>query len=319
MHASARIYVAGGQTLLGAALVRRLQAAGFEHLAGPSPHEPDLANSEQVDEFFQRERPEYVFVAAGLSGGIEENRQHPADLMLDNLTVATHVLPAAFRYGARKLLYLATSCCYPKDAPHPLAVESLMSGPLEATSAAYATAKLAGLALCRAFRQQYGAPFSAALSADLFGPGDDFHADTGHVIPALMRRMHVAARRGDAVLPIWGSGQPRRDFLYVDDAADACLFLMRHYDDAAPINIGSGRDLTIADTARTLADVVGYRGRLLFDTTRPDGAPRKLLDAADLFALGWRPRTEFRAALEATYAWFVRHEVTEDGHARAAV
>ena len=319
MDAPARIFVAGGETLLGAALIRQVRQTGFGELVGTPPDEPDLSCADQVEDFFQRVRPDFVFVTAGPSGGIEENRRYPADLMLDNLLAAAHVLPAAFRHGTRKLLYVASSCCYPKHAPQPLQVGSLMSGPLEPTSAAYATAKLAGLTLCRAYRQQYRAAFIAVVPADLFGPGDDFHADSGHVIPALVRRTHKACRDGDASLTIWGSGEPRRDFLFADDAADACLFLMRHYDDPAPINVGSGGDRSIAETARAIAEVVGYRGPFVFDTNRPDGMPRKLLDSTPLFALGWRPRTEFRAALEATYAWFQSHEVTEAGHARAVV
>ena len=316
MDRRARIYVADGDTLLGAALREQLQRAGFVDVVGVPPYEPDLQNPEHVEDFFRTVRPEYVFVAAGLSGGIEENRRHPADLMIDNLLVAMHVIPAAFRHGARKLLYLASSCCYPELAPQPLKVESLGAGPLEPTSEAYATAKLAGLKLCQAYRRQYDAPFIAAIPANLFGPGDDFHPDSGHVIPALMRRMHKATRHGEP-LELWGTGQARRDFLFAPDAAEACLFLMHHYDAAAPIYIGSGCDWSIAETAELLADVVGYRGALRFDATIPDGAPRKLLDEAPLFAMGWRPRNEFRAALATTYTWFLHHEVMEDVDVRA--
>ena len=319
MHEHGRIYVAGGDTLLGAALVRQLHQAGFADLVGMPPREPDLLNAEHVEDFFQSVRPEYVCVAAGPSGGIEENRRFPADLMLDNLLVAAHVIPAAFRHGARKLLYVASSCCYPKLAPQPLQAEALLTGPLEPTNAAYATAKLAGLTLCQAYRQQYDAAFITAIPANLFGPGDDFHPDSGHVIPALMRRMHKAQRHREPSVTIWGSGQPCRDFLCAADAADACIFLMRHYDAPTPINVGSGAERSIAETARAVAEVVGYRGRLIFDTTKPDGVARKLLDASPLLDLGWRPRMEFRAALEATYAWFLAHEVTEDAYVATAI
>ena len=313
MERHARIFVAGADTLLGAAILRQLADAGHEGLVGNPPNEPLLHNLEHVDDFFQTVRPEYVFAVAGPSGGIEENRRHPADLMIENLVVATNVIPAAFRHGARKLLYVACSCCYPKAASQPLKVESLGAGPLEPTNEAYAIAKLAGLKICQAYRQQYDAPFITAILANLFGPGDDFHSDTGHVIPALMRRMHRARRDGEASLELWGTGAPRRDFLFVDDAADACIHLMSHYDAATPINIGSGRDWSIAETADLIADLVGYRGTLRFDAARPDGMPRKLLDASPLFELGWRPRFEFAEALERTYAWFLEHEVCRGG------
>jgi GDP-L-fucose synthase len=319
MYNQPRIFVAGGNSLLGSALRRQLHHAGFEDLVGAPPHEPDLLNAEQVEDFFQSVRPEYVFLTAGLSGGIEENRRFPADLMLDNLLVAAHVIPAAFRHGARKLLNVASSCCYPKLAPQPLRTESLLTGPLEPTNAAYATAKLAGMTLCQAYREQYNAAFITAIPANLFGPGDDFHPESGHVIPALMRRMHKALRRGEESVTIWGSGEPRRDFLCAADAADACIFLMQQYDDAAPINIGSGVEISIAEMACAVAEIVGYNGRLIFDTTKPDGVTRKLLDASQLFDLGWRPRVEFRAALESTYAWFLAHEVTEDAYAAEAI
>jgi GDP-L-fucose synthase len=305
MHADARIYVAGGDTLLGRALVDHLARHGFANLVGVPPHEPDLARADHVDDFFRNVRPEYVFVTAGRTGGIEDNRLHPADLMLDNLLVAAHVIPAAARHGARKLVYLASSCCYPRRASQPLRALSLMTGWLEPTSEAYATAKLAGLKLCQAYRQQFDLPFVAAIPANTFGPWDDFEPPTGHVIPALMRRLHEAKLQEAEELTIWGTGQPRRDFIYAADVADACVFLMQHYDEAMPINIGSGREWTIAETAKLLAEVVGYTGRLEFDPGKPDGAPRKVLDSEPLFALGWRPRTEFRAALEETYAWFV--------------
>jgi GDP-L-fucose synthase len=305
MHADARIYVAGGATLLGRALLDHLARQGFNNLVGVPPHEPDLGRADHVEDFFSSVRPDYVFVAAGRTGGIEANRLHPADLMLDNLLVAAHVIPAAARHGARKLLYLASSCCYPRRASQPLRALSLMTGWLEPTSEAYATAKLAGIKLCQAYQQQCELPFVAAIPANSFGPGDDFDPATAHVIPALMRRLHEARENQEPTLTIWGTGTPRRDFIYVDDLADACVFLMQHYDEAMPINIGSGREWTIVETAEVLADIVGYQGRLEFDSGKPDGAPRKVLDAEPLFALGWRPRHEFRAALEKTYAWFV--------------
>jgi GDP-L-fucose synthase len=305
MDQDARIYVAGGDTLLGRALIDRLGRHGFDNVVGIAPREPDLTRADHVEDFFATTRPEYVFVAAGQQGGIEENRRRPADLMLDNLLVAAHVIPAAVHHGTRKLLYVGSSCCYPRIAEQPLRAECLMTGALEPTNEAYATAKLAGLKLCQAYRQQFDVPFITAIPANMFGPGDDFGPSTGHVIPALMRRMHEAKLDDVPALPIWGTGLPRRDFIYVDDVADACVFLMEHYDAAAPINVGSGCEWTIAETAELLAEVVGYRGRLEFDATKPDGMPRKVLDAEPLFALGWQPETEFRAALQRTYEWFL--------------
>jgi GDP-L-fucose synthase len=307
MKRNARIYVAGADTLLGAALLERLREGDFTHLVGVPPEEPDLTDAREVERFFRWARPEYVFVASGRSGGIGLNRARPAELMLDNLLTVTHVLRTAAAHGVRKLLYLASSCCYPREAPQPLRVESLFSGPLEPTNAAYALARLAGVQLCQAIRQQEGACFVTAIPANPFGPHDDFSPESGHVIPALIRRMHEARETARATLSIWGSGTPRREFLYSRDLADACVFVMRHYDGPEPINLGGGEALSIAETARTIASVVGYRGQLLFDRSKPDGMPLKMLDCGPLQHLGWRPATEFRSALEATWNWFLQH------------
>jgi GDP-L-fucose synthase len=322
-----RIYVAGGNTLVGRALLERLRGAGNCELVGAPPREPDATSMIQIDQFFAWARPEMVFVAAGLTGGIGANQRLPADLMLNNLLVGAHVLSAAMRHGVRKLLYLGSSCMYPRLAAQPLQPDALHSGPLEATSAAYATAKLAGLELCRAYREQYGAPFITGIPANVFGPHDDFHAKTSHVIPALIRRLHEARARGDQVVDIWGTGLPRREFIFASDLADACMFVMNHYQ-GDPINLGTGVDLPIAELARLIAEVVGFRGRLRFDPSRPDGMPRKCLDSSELFELGWRPAVPLRAALEKTYAWFRHHHATcephrplmeETRHVRAAV
>jgi GDP-L-fucose synthase len=302
----ARIYVAGGTTLAGAAIIERLRGQGYANLVGVGPDEPDLTVAGQVEDFFGEARPEYVFIAAGKSGGIALNRSRPAELMLDNLLAAAHVIAAAHAHGVRKLLYLASSCSYPRDAEQPLRVESLLSGPPEPTSAAYAVAKLAGWQLCAAYRQQYGAGFITAVPANAFGPHDDFSPEGGHVIPALMRRAHEARLAGEPTLTVWGTGTPRREFLYARDLADACVFVMRHYDGPEPINLGGGECLSIAATARAVAEVVGYTGRLVFDASRPDGMPRKVLDAGPLRRLGWAPATPFRVALAETYDWFVQ-------------
>jgi GDP-L-fucose synthase len=311
LNPSARTYVAGGTTLIGAALLERLRAAGHR-LVGVPPGEPDLTDAGQVEDFFGEARPEYVFLAAGRSGGIGLNRARPAELMLDNLLVTAHVVEAAHRHGVAKLLYLASSCSYPRSAKQPLRVESLLTGELEPTNAAYATAKLAGWQLCTAYRQQYGCRFVTAVPANAFGPHDDFSPDGGHVIAALLRRAHEAKVRGEPELVVWGTGTPRREFVYSRDLADACLFVMDRYEGAAPINLGGSEDRSVAEVARAVADVVGYRGRLRFDASQPDGMPRKGLDSGPLRALGWRPATDFRSALAETYTWFLRHAVKED-------
>ncbi|HEY7326861.1 MAG TPA: GDP-L-fucose synthase [Gemmataceae bacterium] len=306
MNETSRIYVAGGDTLIGAALRERLRATGFTNLVGEPPAEPDLISSWQVKDFFASERPEYVFLTAGPSGGIRANQNYPAQLMHDNLLMAVHVIDAAYRFGVSKLLYLASSCSYPRLAPQPMRVESLMTGPLEPTNEAYAMGKLAGMALCQAYRQQYGSQFLTAIPANAFGPHDDFSAEDSHVIPGLIRRFHDARCRGQAEVRIWGSGRPRREFLYSLDLADACLFVMEKYDADEPINLGGGSDLSIAETANLVAEVVGYRGRLSFDVSQPDGMPLKGLDSRPLKKLGWAPATEFRTALAETYDWFLR-------------
>ncbi len=320
MNPSSRVYVAGGDTLLGAALLDRLRAAGFGNLVGVPPHEPDLTAAGQVEEFFSEAGPQYVVVAAGESGGIGRNIARPAELMLHNLLVAANVVDAAHRHGVTKLLYLASSCSYPRDAAQPLRVGSLLAGPPEPTSAAYATAKRAGWQLCAAYRRQYGARFITAIPANTFGPHDDFSPDGGHVLAALLRRAHEAKAHDEPELVVWGTGLPRREFVYSRDLADACVFVLRHYDGEQPINLGGGPVLSIAEAAQAVVDVVGYRGRLRFDATRPDGARLKALDSTPLRSLGWRPATDFQTALKETYAWFLHHACTEaPADVRAAV
>jgi GDP-L-fucose synthase len=314
MNPRTHIYVAGGDTLIGTALIETVQNSRKYRLIGVPPDEPDLTHRDQVEDFFAETRPDVVIVAAGLSGGICANQSYPADLMLDNMLVSTHVLSVALRHAVKKLLYLGSCCMYPRHAPQPLRPEALGTGPLEPTNEAYATAKLAGMKLCQAYRQQYGAPFITGIPANVFGPHDDFGLETGHVIPALIRRLHEAKLRGQETVAIWGTGSPRREFMFVRDLADACLFAMDHYDGVEPINLGSGADSSIAETARLIADVVGYEGRLQFDTTRPDGMPRKCLDSSKLFGLGWRPATELRTALASTYAWFAQQQLAEESH-----
>jgi GDP-L-fucose synthase len=298
LRKDASTYVAGGQTLVGAALLRRLSTRDYEPIVAV---EPDLTRADEVQDFFAQFRPQFVFVAAGKSGGIAANQKYPADLIRDNLLVATSILDAAHQHKVEKLLYLASSCSYPRHCPQPMRVEHLMTGPLEPTNAAYATAKLAGIQLCQAYRQQYGDPFLVGIPANPFGPGDDFDATSGHVIGALMLRMHEAKEEDRPSVTIWGSGAPRRDFIYADDLADACLFVMDHYDGPEPINLGAGSDVSIRELAEMIREVVGYGGTLEFDRSRPDGMPVKVLDGTALARLGWRPATPLREALTATY------------------
>jgi len=305
-----RIYVAGGSTLIGQALLHQLQATGHENLVGITD-EPDLTCPGQVEDFFGEYRPEYLFLTAGLSGGIQANRMRPAEFMLNNLLSNTNVIDQAQRHGVTRLLYLASSCIYPRAAPQPLHPDSLLTGPLEETNAAYATAKIAGWKLCEAYRQQYGADFCTAIPANPFGPGDDFNLQSGHVIPALIRRLYEACQRNAHSCTIWGSGRPIREFLYAPDLADACLFVMKHYFDPGPINLGSQVEMSIAEAAQAIAEVVGYQGTLRFDPTHPDGMPKKTLDSGRLRQLGWQPPTDFRSALTKTYQWFLAQQGKE--------
>jgi GDP-L-fucose synthase len=290
---------------VGAALVRQLRAAGFQNLQLRERSELDLTRQHDVREFFARERPQYVFVAAARVGGILANSTHPADFLWGNLAIETNVIDSAWRNGTRKLLFLGSSCIYPRNAPQPMSEDSLLTGPLEATNEPYAIAKIAGLKLCSAYRRQHGFDAICAMPANLYGPGDNFNLQSSHVLPALLRKIHEAKESGASEVVVWGTGRPRREFLYVDDLADACLFLMQHYEDEKAINVGCGRDQTIAELAEMLARVVGFTGTLRYDSSKPDGAPRKLLDTSRLAALGWIPRTGLEAGVRSTYAWFL--------------
>lgn len=304
MQRGARIYVAGGRSMIGSAIVRRLEAEGLTPIG--ADEEPDYRNRDAVEAFLHKWRPEYVFVAAGETAGIAGNSARPADLMTDNLLAVTNLIPAAAGLGVGRLLYLASSCIYPKHAPHPLQTTSLWTGPVEPTSAAYATAKLAGVVLCDAFRRQHARPFVAAIGADAYGPGDDFSAENAHVVGALIRRFDEAARANAPFVEVWGSGAPRREFIYVDDLADACIFVMKGYDGSAAINLGTGVDNSIAELAQEIARVVGFRGEIRFDRSRPDGMPFKGLDSSVLQGLGWRPSWTLARGLEETFRWYTK-------------
>lgn len=306
MEKHAKIYVAGGETLLGAAILDELEGQGYTNLVGRSEKGPELTDATQVDDFFARTVPEYVFLAAGKSGGIGANQKYPAELIRDNLLVECHVIHSAYRYGAKKLLYLASSCCYPKHCPQPMRVESLMTGPLEPTNEAYAISKITGIQLCQAYRKQYGVKFITGIPGDTFGPGDDFSLEDSHVVAALIRKINEAKAAGAKSVEIWGTGNPRREFVFVGDLAGACIFAMNQYDDLKPINLGGdGSGISIRELAELIKEVIGYRGELSFDPTRPDGMPLKILDSTELSEMGWRLRTPIRSALSATYEWYL--------------
>lgn len=298
-----RIYIAAGDHVIGEALLDVLAARGHTAVSG-GDRTPDPTNKEALSKFFASFRPEYVIVAGGESGGIGLNQRHPARLMRDNLGIAVAVMQAAYEKGVDKLVYLGSSCSYPKDCPQPMKEEYLFTGAVEPTSAAYAYAKLAGVKLCQAYRQEFGAPFVSVIPANEFGPGDNFDADDAHVVAALIRRMHDAKEAGEGSVEIWGSGEPVRDFIFSEDLAEALLVIADRYDDAEPINVGSGEGQTIRQLAETIREVVGFEGELVFDTSKPDGMPRKVLDTTKIHALGWSPRTPLREAIAKTYAWY---------------
>lgn len=308
MDKSAPVYVAGHRGLVGSAILRKLQSDGYQKLVFRSRQELDLTDQAAVDRFFDETRPGYVFLAAARVGGILANDTYPADFIRDNLLIQTHVIDAAYRSGAKKLLFLGSSCIYPRLAPQPLREDALLTGPLEKTNEAYAVAKIAGIKMCEAYRRQYGFNAICLQPTNLYGPGDNFDLETSHVLPALVRRFHDAKERRAASVTVWGTGNPRREFLYVDDLADAAVFLMNDYDGAEMVNVGTGEDLTIRELAEMARDVTGFQGGIVFDSTKPDGTPQKLLDISRLLGLGWRPKTGVREGMRRTYDWFLENQ-----------
>jgi GDP-L-fucose synthase len=304
MHKDARIFIADDHGLIGEAIRGRLRDDGYENLLGDCG-QPSLIDARGVQAFFSRTLPEYVFAVGGKSGGIGANQKLPADLMLNNLLVDCHVIDNAYRCGVKKLLYMASSCCFPRACLQPMQVSSLMTGVLEPTNEAYATAKIAGIKLTQAYRQQHGIDMITAIPANVFGPGDDFGVEDSHVIAALMVKMHQAKLSQTKTVEVWGSGLPRREFVFAADVADAAIFLMTHYSSPVPINLGSGADASIKDIAELVKEVVGYTGDLRFDPKKPDGMPLKSLDSSELFALGWQPKISLRLGLEKTYQWYL--------------
>ncbi len=300
----AAIYVAGHRGLVGSALVRRLRAAGFENLITATSRELDLREQRQVRAFFEDRRPDYVFMAAAKVGGILANDRYPAEFLYDNLLMEANVIDSAYQVGVEKLLFLGSTCIYPKLAPQPLKEAYLLTGPLEPTNQWYAIAKIAGIKLCQAYQRQYDCRFISAMPTNLYGPEDNFDLETSHVVPALIRRFHEAKLKGQSRVSVWGTGTPRREFLHVDDCADACLFLMDRYEGEEIVNIGMGKDITIRELAQLVKSVVEYPGEIVFDDSKPDGTPRKLVDPSRLFQLGWRPGIALEQGIRATYEWY---------------
>ncbi len=305
MHNGSRIYVAGHRGLLGSSLLRRLQAEAHRHLVTRSRAELNLCDPAAVSRFFATERPEFVFLAAARVGGILANDTEGGDFIRENLLIQTNVIDAAFRHNAKKLLFLGSSCIYPRNAPQPIREDELLNGPLEPTNRPYAVAKIAGITMAQAYRRQFGFNAISLMPTNLYGPGDNFDPHRSHVLPALMRKFHEAKQAADPQVVVWGSGTPRREFLHVDDLAAAAVFLMHHFDSDEIINVGSGSDVSIRELAELLSEVVGYRGRIVFDGSKPDGPPRKLLDISRLTALGWEPTIPLRVGIEQTYSWFL--------------
>lgn len=307
MGPEARVYVAGHQGMVGSSLVRRLQAHGYTNLIMHSIDECDLTRQEHVERMFAADRPEFVIVAAAKVGGIVANNTYRAEFIRDNLLIQTHVIDAAQRHGVQRLLFLGSSCIYPRDCPQPIKEEYLLTGPLEQTNEPYALAKIAGLKLCEACNAQYGTRYLSVMPTNLYGPHDNFDLHSSHVLPALIRKFHEAKRAGDPAVTVWGTGSPRREFLHVDDLAAACVFLLEQTDETALVNIGVGQDQTILELAQLIRGVVGYEGDIVLDSSKPDGTPRKLLDVSRLHKLGWTAKTSLAQGIEATYRWFVEH------------
>jgi GDP-L-fucose synthase len=308
METNSRIYVAGHRGLAGSAIVRRLQSEGFDRLILRTHGELDLSSQARTEEFFASEKPEYVFLAAALVGGILANNIRRGDFIRENLMIQTNVIDAAWRHGARKLLFLGSSCIYPKFAVQPMTEDALLTGQLEPTNEPYAIAKIAGLKMAEAYRSQYGFDAISVMPTNLYGPGDNFDLQSSHVLPALIRKFHEAKLAGASTVTLWGSGSPLREFLHVDDLASAAVFLMRNYSSGEIINIGSGAEVSIRDLARLIGEVTGFTGTIVYDSSKPDGTPRKLLDTSRLLALGWKPGITLRDGIARTYAWFCQSQ-----------
>lgn len=311
MDKAAKIYVAGHTGLVGSALVRALQNAGYSSIITRTRAELDLCNQQAVNDFFAKEKPDYVFLSAAKVGGIVANRDYPADFIYQNLMIESNIIHASYVYHVKKLLFLGSSCIYPRECPQPIKESYLLTSALEETNKAYAIAKIAGLIMCDSYNKQYGTQFISCMPTNLYGPEDNYHLQNSHVVPALLRKIIEAKERNDSIFVVWGTGTVRREFLYVDDLAQAALFLMNHYDGSETVNIGTGKDCTIEQLVEMIKNVVGYQGTIQFDTTKPDGPAQKLLDVTKLSNLGWTAPTSLKAGLEKTYAHIVVHGMNE--------
>ena len=308
MNNNARIYIAGHRGLVGAAILRQLELVGYRNFLLRSHQELELTQQAAVMDFFQSEKPEYVFLTAAKVGGIHANNTYPADFIRDNLQIQTNIIDAAYQSGVKKLLFLGSSCIYPKFAPQPIKEDSLLTGALEPTNEWYAIAKIAGIKMCQAYRKQYGFNAISLMPTNLYGQGDNFHPENSHVLPALIRKFHEGKLRGDSSVVVWGTGKPRREFLHVDDLANAALFLMNNYDSGEIVNVGVGEDVSILELAEMVREVVGYEGEIHFDTSKPDGTPQKLLDVSRIHGLGWQAEISLREGIDKTYRWFLENQ-----------
>lgn len=311
INKQAKIYVAGHQGLVGSAIMRLLQSRGYSSVVTRTFSELNLCDQKATNQFFAQEKPEYVIVAAARVGGIKANNDYPAQFIYDNLMIASNVIHAAYQHGVTKLLFLGSSCIYPRLCEQPIKEEYLLTGPLEPTNEPYAIAKIAGLKLCESYQRQYGAQFISAMPTNLYGTGDNFDLNNSHVIPALIAKIHRAKVEGNSEVPVWGTGKARREFLFVADLADALLFLLENYQGLSTINVGTGQDVTIAELATLIKDVIGFEGKLVFDTSKPDGTPQKLLDVTKLNQLGWKAQTSLEAGLQKTYEWYLQNQAVQ--------
>jgi GDP-L-fucose synthase len=311
MNKDSKIYVAGHRGLVGSAIFRALQEQGYSDLVYRTSKELDLRDKSQVDQFFAEEKPEFVFLAAAKVGGIVANNEYPADFIRDNLMIQTNVIDASHRNNVKKLLFLGSTCIYPKLAPQPIKEEYLLTGELEPTNDAYAIAKIAGIKMCQSYNRQYGTQYISVMPTNLYGPQDNFDLKTSHVLPALIRKFHEAKENNAASVEVWGTGTPKREFLYSDDLADACVYLMNNYSGNEIVNIGVGEDLPIKELAEKIKEVIGFKGEIQFDTTKPDGTPRKLVDVTKLNSLGWKATTSLEEGLKKAYQWFLENELTK--------
>jgi GDP-L-fucose synthase len=307
MNKDSKIYIAGHRGLVGSAIMRKLHSLGFQNIVTANSDELDLVNQQQTLEFCQQHKPEYAFLAAAKVGGIFANDHYPADFIYNNLMIESNLIHSLYEAGVKKALFLGSTCIYPRLADQPISEESLLTGPLEKTNEWYAIAKIAGVKLCQAYRAQYNADFISAMPTNLYGEGDNFDLETSHVLPAMIRKFHEAKEADAEVVTLWGSGKPKREFCHVDDCADACLFLMQGYSGSGIINIGVGKDLAISELAQTVIEVVGYTGKIVYDATKPDGTPRKLVDVSKINNLGWRAKIPLREGIEHTYQWFLKN------------